>query len=169
MQHPGSLYNSSHHTSTDLIEFSDWLTNPPVVAVDSNATSYDTRTPSASDLHTHIESPLSPAISAGSNLDELEAPTDVLGGVTIHHADDDLPPQPLSSPVQPAAHAIPPSSAVSKPPLPSPVDSHSPIATRRSHGIIKPNPKYSSSDYCLLAHSLQSEPKSIISALKHPG
>lgn len=43
------------------------------------------------------------------------------------------------------------------------------MVTRSQAGITKPNPKYCSSDYAYLVNTIPTEPKTVKSALKHPG
>ncbi|RWR75576.1 Zinc finger, CCCH-type [Cinnamomum micranthum f. kanehirae] len=96
---------------------------------------------------------------------------------TYHHSSDkgdhDVPPiyhvatsssfvNPSTLPVDTSnvAHSI---SSVA-PPIPN-----HPMLTRAKSGMVKPNPRYSSSDYALTAELIPKEPKSIKSALQHQG
>ncbi|OMO89257.1 hypothetical protein CCACVL1_07965 [Corchorus capsularis] len=159
---PGSLFAPSD--TCDLTEFIDWFSGSP--ADEDTLGKPTTSTP----LHVSETQSLEDVSLGASSFPDVscattpshsstpESATDVtLINEEVHNPDPSIP----MNHVQQEEVVI-----NSEPQVPS--TNSSPIATRQSHGIAKPNPKYFNDDFCFTATSIPIEPKSVKTALKHP-
>ncbi|OMO78631.1 Integrase, catalytic core [Corchorus capsularis] len=159
---PGSLFAPSD--TCDLTEFIDWFSGSP--ADEDTLGKPTTSTP----LHVSETQSLEDVSLGASSFPDVscattpshsstpESATDVtLSNEEVHNPD----------PSVPMNHRQQEEVVInSEPQVPS--TNSSPITTRQSHGITKPNPKYFNDDFCFTATSIPIESKSVKTAIKHP-